>query len=255
MAAANAIAQRARVQSADARSVVVDVQRWPGHRPGQFAMLRLDAAGTCRDPILPRPMAIFRSETRGAGARLEFQLKVVGRGTALLAALPPGSEIGVLGPLGNGFPDLTGPAVLVGGGTGIASLYELAAAASVRPRVLLGGRSVQDLLGLAAFQDLDVDLELVTEDGSVGHRGLVTERLEAKPDTTVVACGPTGMMRRTAELARAAGARCLVSLESPMACGFGICLGCAIPTQKGISYCCTHGPVFDAAEVRWEGLA
>ncbi len=255
MVAASAVAQRGRVICADARAVVVEVQRWPGHRPGQFGMLRLDPVGACRDPILPRPMAIFRCETRGAGARLEFQMKVVGRGTALLAALTPGSEIGVLGPLGNGFPDLAGPAVLVGGGTGIASLYELAAAAPLRPRVVLGGRSAQDLLGLAAFQDLDVDLELVTEDGSAGHRGLVTERIEAKADTTVVACGPTAMMRRAAEIACAAGARCLVSLESPMACGFGICLGCAIPTAKGISYCCTDGPVFDATEVRWEGLS
>jgi len=252
---ARAIAQTGRVVSADARRLVVDVPHWPGNRPGQFAMLRLDASGQCRDPILPRPMAIFRSLSAGDAVRLEFQIKVVGRGTVLLAGLPPGSPLGVFGPLGNGFPDLEGPAVLVGGGTGIASLYELAAGAPVRPRVVLGGRSAADLLGLEAFRGLDADLELVTEDGSAGHRGLVTERIDAKPDTTVVACGPTGMMRRAAELAREAGARCLVSLESPMACGFGICLGCAIPVQTGIQYCCTHGPVFDAADVRWEGLA
>ena len=81
----------ARVESADAQSVVVHTPDWPAHRPGQFAMLSLDPHGLRLDPLLPRPMAVFRRK----GASLEFRFHVVGRGTALLAQLSPGAEIGV----------------------------------------------------------------------------------------------------------------------------------------------------------------
>jgi dihydroorotate dehydrogenase electron transfer subunit len=196
-------------------------------------------------------MAVYRGDADG----LEFRFKVVGRGTRILSELPSGATVGVVGPLGNGFPDPPEGSVLVGGGTGIASLYELAASEPASVRVLLGGRTRDDVMGLEDFEALGVDLQVATEDGSAGHKGLVTELLRPEPDQTVIACGPTGMMRKVAELARSAGARCLVSLESPMACGFGICLGCAVPTRSGFRYVCTGGPVFDADELRWEELA
>lgn len=236
--------------SAGPRRVVLRVPGWPGHRPGQFAMLALDPESAHRDPLLARPMAVYR----GDASALEFRFKVVGRGTRILGSLTTGSRLGVVGPLGNGFPSLPPASVLVGGGTGIASLYELAAHHS-RVRVLLGGKTQEEVLGLEDFEALGVDLQVATEDGSRGHKGLVTDLLEPEPDRTVVACGPTPMMWAAAELCRKAGARCLVSLESPMACGFGICLGCAIPTGAGFRYVCTDGPVFDAEEIRWEELA
>jgi dihydroorotate dehydrogenase electron transfer subunit len=221
---------------------------FPDHRPGQFAMLHLDPELSRRDPLLPRPMAIYRR----SGEVLEFRFKVVGRGTQALARAPRGTRIAVVGPLGNGFALPSGPCVLVGGGTGIASLYEIASLARGPVQVALGGRSRADVLGLADFEALPVELRVATEDGSAGRRGLVTELLELRPEHEVLACGPHGMLARVGELARAAGARCSVSLESPMACGFGICLGCVIQTRVGLRYVCTHGPVFDAAELEWE---
>ena len=227
--------------------VRVALPGFPAHRPGQFAMLQLDPERLHRDPLLPRPMAIYRRQ----GEELEFRFKVVGRGTAALANAHPGSPLAVVGPLGNGFAPPEGTCVLVGGGTGIASLYELAAAASGPLQVALGGRSRAEVLGLDDFEALGVELRVATEDGSAGRRGLVTDVLELKRGQEVLACGPHAMLARVCELATAAGARCRVSLESPMACGFGICLGCVVPTRAGLRYVCTHGPVFDAEQLEW----
>ncbi len=240
-----------RVVRADPQSLRVRVPGWPGHRPGQFAMLQLDPSGTRLDPLLPRPMAVYR----GNGEELEFRFKVVGRGTRVMAELPRGAALGVTGPLGNGFAPEPGRSVLVGGGTGIASLYELAAGSQGAARVLLGGRSAGEILGLEDFQALDVALEVATEDGSLGRRGLVTDLLRLESGDRVSACGPDPMLRRVCELAEKAGARCRVSLESTMACGFGICLGCVVQTRGGYRYVCHHGPVFEGSEISWEAGA
>lgn len=237
----------ARVLESGPTHLVLEVPGWPGHRPGQFAMLGLDPALLHRDPLLPRPMAVYRGSARA----LEFRFKVVGRGTRILAGLAPGAQVSVLGPLGNGFAPPAGPATLVGGGSGIASLFELAAARSPGLRVLLGGRTRDDILGLADFERLGVALELATDDGSLGHSGLVTDLLAPRAGETVYACGPLGMMQRAQALASEAGARCLVSLENNMACGFGVCLGCVVKTPAGFRYVCTHGPVFPAETLGW----
>jgi dihydroorotate dehydrogenase electron transfer subunit len=151
----------------------------------------------------------------------------------------------------------------VGGGTGIASLYELARAlvgVGRRVVVVLGARGHLDLTGRGEFEDLDVELICTTEDGSYGIAGRVTDPLAEYlaapgPRATVFAVGPTPMMRACAELADRHDAACLVSLENPMACGFGVCLGCAAPrAEGGFSLVCRAGPVFDAQEIDWEGL-
>jgi dihydroorotate dehydrogenase electron transfer subunit len=236
------------VAVADASRVLVDVPDWPGHRAGQFAMLGLDPELSHRDPLLARPMAIYRVFE----GKLEFRFKVVGRGTRLLSELPRGALLSVLGPLGNGFPSPAPGDWLVGGGTGIASLYELARDAQSGVRVRLGGRSRADILGLEDFEKLGCDLAVATDDGSHGTRGLVTELAAPRAGETVFACGPDGMMRRAHELASAAGAHCLVSLENNMACGYGVCLGCAVRTKAGFRYVCTHGPVFASDALGWE---
>jgi dihydroorotate dehydrogenase electron transfer subunit len=237
---------------------------WPGFAPGQFLMLSPGALGAVRrdDPLLPRPMAIYRTGEGGEGAaRLEVLYKVTGRGTALLSDARPGERVRLVGPLGRSFPPPpTGTDVLlVGGGTGIASLFELArrAAPRARVRVLLGARSSVDLMGVGDFAALDAGLDVATEDGSAGSRGLVTELLEGALHAGAVAyaCGPTPMMRRAAELARGAGARAFVSLENTMACGFGVCLGCAVPrAEGGYALVCREGPVFAADQVAWDAL-
>ena len=247
--------------------LVLDVPYWDGFDAGQFVMLSpgpRDAAPRT-DPLLPRPMAVYRERSGDAG-RIEILFKRHGRGTALLAHSRPGDHVGVVGPLGRGFPlELEGArGLLVAGGTGIASIYELAAQLATRatPRdvhVLLGARTANDLMAEADFTALGVGVTVATEDGSRGQRGLVTELLEAAlsddANARVFACGPTPMMRRAAEIAAAQGAPCSVSLENPMACGFGVCLGCAAPlSEGGFALVCRDGPVFDARDVCWEGL-
>jgi dihydroorotate dehydrogenase electron transfer subunit len=114
-------------------------------------------------------------------------------------------------------------------------------------------------MGRADFAALGLPVRIATEDGSAGARGLVTELLEAElaagGAARVYACGPTPMMRRCAELAAARGASALASLENHMACGFGVCLGCAVPVRSGgFALVCRDGPVFAAEDVVWEGL-
>lgn len=236
-----------------------------GFEPGQFAMLSPGALGAAprHDPLLPRPMALYRF---APGSRdVEVLYKVSGRGTALLATARRGDWLAFTGPLGRGFalPEPGTTALLVGGGTGIASLHELAARArarSVRVRVLLGARRRQDLMGHDDFVALDVTLAVATEDGSLGEKGLVTEplarALDEEPGAVVYACGPTPMMHRAALLAAARGRPCFVSLENPMACGFGVCLGCAAPLRSGgFALVCRDGPVLAGEDVDWERLA
>ncbi len=240
------------------------VPGWRGFLPGQFVMLSPGALAAVprTDPLLPRPMAIYRAP--GDRGEIEILFKRHGRGTALLAAARVGQKVGLVGPLGRGFPtaDPGERAVLVAGGTGIASIYELGVrirAAGGAVQVLLGARGVDDLMGEADFVSAGLPLRIATEDGSRGERGLVTDLLEQElrgdAATRVYACGPTPMMRRAAEIARGSGAPCLVSLENPMACGFGVCLGCAAPLREGgFALVCRDGPVFDAERIEWAGL-
>lgn len=291
----------ANLPEGNGRRLRLAVPGWPGSRPGQFLMLGPGAEGSAvrRDPLLPRPMAVYRElgagpapdasvaagqgagsggrgSLRGTGADrvIEVLYRVVGRGTALIADLREGEQLSLVGPLGRGFAEVVaeapagsvserGPVYLVGGGTGIASLYEWARALAAAGRpvvVLLGARSRGDLLGWSDFEALGVELVATTEDGSQGMRGLVTEplaeRLRSAADATVHAVGPTPMMRACAALAAERKIACFVSLENPMACGFGVCLGCAAPRrQGGFALVCRSGPVFDAGGIDWAGLS
>jgi dihydroorotate dehydrogenase electron transfer subunit len=242
------------------------VAAWPGFAPGQFVMLSPGPVGAVprTDPLLPRPMAVYRERASAKGsAEVEILYKTHGRGTALLAEALPGQRLALVGPLGHGFtaPEPGERALLVAGGTGIASVFELAARlpAGSRPAVLLGARGAEDLMGLADFEALGVEVRIATEDGSRGERGLVTALLEAALDeggaARVYSCGPTPMMRRCAEIAAERGAACVVSLENNMACGFGVCLGCAAPlAEGGFALVCRDGPMFDGQAVAWDGL-
>jgi len=248
------------------RRLVLELPDWPGSRPGQFVMLSPGARGSVSrcDPLLPRPMAVYRTHRAADGARVEILFKVHGRGTALLADVLPGDRVSVVGPLGTPFPDPpTGArAVVTAGGTGIASVYELAAGLHERGisvRVLLGARRASDLMGERDFAARGIDLAIATEDGSRGTRGLVTDlladALSAPGECVVYACGPTPMMAATARIAEQRGAACHASLENPMACGFGVCLGCAAPLRSGgFALVCRDGPVLPARDVAWEAL-
>lgn len=248
------------------RRLRLQVPGFPGFAPGQFAMLSagplLAAART--DPLLPRPMAIYRSFHAAGGPGVEILYKITGRGTSLLAEALPGQEVSIVGPLGRAFPR-PGPAervLIVAGGTGIASVFDLAAQlGSAHPlTVLLGARNAGDLMAVEDFESLGIPLQIATDDGSHGTPGQVTDllsaALESRESTRVFACGPTPMMHRCAQLCADAGVPCVAALENTMACGFGVCLGCAAPLVRGgYALVCRDGPAFDAASIDWERLA
>lgn len=230
-------------------------------RPGQFIMLRV-AHGN--DPLLARPFSIHGV----SGDDLLVLYKVVGRGTRILSQVKPGQKTLFLwGPLGTGFDLNVERPVLVAGGMGIAPIAFAAAqaqAAGKNPLLLYGGPSQAYMLWDALVADADyltsdVDWKAATEDGSLGRAGLVTELLDetlAAPGLacdSVLACGPMPMLKAVARICAARGVPCQVSLEAPMACGLGACLGCAIPAASGgYLRACQEGPVMDADRVDWE---
>lgn len=231
-------------------------------RPGQFVMLRGEWG---RDPLLPRAFSVMAVRD---GAIAEILVKTAGRGTALLETARPGARFDLLGPLGTAFaapsPDRTD--WLVAGGVGLAPLLfhaERAARAGLAEKVRLfyGGRSARDLVLLDRLEAYGVALELVTEDGTRGTRGRVTDALAATldarrgasagPAPTLMACGPEPMLVAVARLARARGMKTYLSLEGEMACGIGVCLGCAVAcATRPYRYTCKDGPVMDLDELR-----
>lgn len=218
--------------------------------PGQFAMLRGEWG---LDPITPRAMSVMR--VRGGVA--EFLIKVVGRGTAMLRRMRVGERVHVLGPLGHGFPsvDATGTAVFVAGGVGFPPLLMAAERARQMGRAsqvtfYYGGRCAADLVLLTDLRAAGVNVVLVTEDGSAGRRGKVTEVLDLARKPTIFACGPNPMLKVLQDIAIAQGLRCWLSIEEKMACAVRACLGCAVPARsKPYLYVCSDGPVFEAGEI------
>ena len=233
-------------------------------RPGQFVMVRLPD----RDlPLLRRPFSVHNLLFEG-GEVIGFELlyKVVGQGTEAMSEKKKGDLLDVLGPLGNGFSfseDLK-HVFLVAGGVGVASLYALGVELSKRPgvrlSVFLGGCSAGDILCLEGFEAMGAEIRMTTEDCTLGERGLVTLEvekaleLENKPDV-MYACGPTAMLKVVKEMAAVHGVRCQISLEAAMACGFGVCLGCAVEkadSPGSYFHACTDGPVFDSRAVLFD---
>ncbi len=247
------------------RRLRLRVPDFPGFAPGQFAMLSPGSlpAAPRTDPLLPRPMAIYRSFEIAGGAEVEILYKVTGRGTALLAEALPGQQVSIVGPLGRAFPppEPRERVLIVAGGTGIASVFDLAAQidSSHQPTVLLGARTAGDLMAVDDFESLGIEVQIATDDGSRGTHaqvtGLLSEALESAAPTRVYTCGPTPMMHRCAQICAQAQVPCVAALENHMACGFGVCLGCAAPLVRGgYALVCRDGPAFDAASIDWEGL-
>jgi dihydroorotate dehydrogenase electron transfer subunit len=236
-----------------------DCESLESAKPGQFVMIRGDWE---RDPLLPRAFSLM---SVGPGGHAEILAKTVGRGTQMLERALPGAIVHVLGPLGTAFPEPQADTVdlLVAGGVGLPPMYMQAARAAerklaARSEVLYGGRRAADIVLVEAMQALGVGLHVTTEDGSVGQRGLVTVALEARLDAharagrsvRVMGCGPNGMLWAIGRIAKAREVPCFISLEEQMACGIGVCLGCAIPARsRPFRYVCSNGPVFDASDV------
>jgi len=227
-------------------------------RPGQFVMLGL---GEGVDPLLRRPFSICGRKDEDT---LLILYRIVGRGTALLARLGEGVDLPCLGPLGRGFnpPEDGGAVVAVAGGIGIAPLVSLMQSLNRRPcECLIGCRTAAELVPLDGLVPPDGVIRVITDDGSSGRRGLVTDLLEErlgrkeKPPGLICACGPQPMLREVARLAAEAHVSCQVSLEARMACGVGACQGCVVAASAGAGggylRVCREGPVFDAEEVDW----
>jgi NAD(P)H-flavin reductase len=221
----------------------------PRPRAGQFYMLAASAwgGGDGERPFLPRAFSVLRSST---GHEREFLIEDVGPGTHRLCELSPGEDLLLVGPLGLGF---TTPAdgrrqLLVGGGVGIAPLAiwqdELGGATA-----LLGFRDAPRAEGARLLADAQV----ATDDGSVGHRGLVTdllrEQLDRDDHASVYACGPPAMLESVRALCRERETPAQLALESGMACGFGACFGCVVPTREGYIRLCVDGPVVEASRL------
>jgi len=226
-------------------------------KPGQFVMIR---TGVGKDPLLRRPFSIHQTSSAGT---LQIYFKVVGRGTDILAHVKAGESLSVFGPLGHGFNiKADSPAVLVGGGLGIAPMLFLAkelcrtVSDSSESVIILGGREKDEVEPLLEdFRQCGFQLLTATDDGSLGYHGYVTEVLksiELSGKCTVYACGPEAMMSGVSEYCQQKGILCQVSVESVMACGMGACLGCSKPRKSGgYTHVCLNGPVFNAEELVW----
>jgi dihydroorotate dehydrogenase electron transfer subunit len=240
-------------------------------RPGQFLMLRLSGHS---DPLLGRPFALYDTVLDGgAPYAVDVVYLVVGKVTGLLAQARPGDRVEVWGPLGNGFPELHGldHVGLVAGGIGqtpfLAHVRELlgtrgyggrpARRGAERVSLFYGVRSGDLAAGVDDFRAAGAAVHLASDDGSLGHHGYVTALLEKHgPPQHLVGCGPEPMLRALARLAERWGVPCHVSLETPMACGVGVCFSCVtrVRTADGWDYrrVCVDGPVFDAAGLTWD---
>ena len=273
--------------------------------PGQFVMVKPSGS---LDPFLPRAYSILRVQRPGRRAGggktvVEILYKVIGKGTTALSQLKRGDRVDFLGPLGNGYrvPQSLTTALLVAGGIGVPPVVALAerlagsgfgvhgsrsAKSGRRSSVVgrlkivafVGGKTRHDVLCVADLRKAGATVHVATEDGSLGHRGLVTDLLESflrssdngeRP--SVFACGPHPMLHAVARIAERFEIPCQVSLEAEMGCGFGACMGCVIPTKRSAvsgqrsaqgpmadsgqptayKLCCKDGPVFDAQEIAW----
>ena len=220
------------------------------------------------DPFLRRAFSIMDARDD----HFEILFRIEGRGTANLARAEIGEWLDLVGPLGNGFSldKAKEQALLVGGGVGVPPMVLTGRSLKQRgvaTQMLLGARTVQDILCETQFETMNIPLFVATDDGSRGHHGRVGDLLERElkhesPDA-VFACGPLPMLRAVALLCEKYNVECEVSLEENMPCGIGVCNGCVVPMRQtenvleGDDYgryqrICVHGPACDARTIDWK---
>ena len=232
-------------------------------KPGQFVQV---LCSNTDYPLLPRPFSFLTADSKD----FSILYHVVGDGTRLLQKAKKGDILRVIGPLGNGFDEQSRTTrLLVGGGVGIPPLFHLTQVllkngiSKDQIHVFLGARNKLLLLCETDFKKLGVHLHLATDDGSKGTKGFVTRILEdflmqKKNSVKISTCGPTPMLKAVSNVAERYETPCEVSVEVPMACGFGACLGCAMTVQdakseSGVRYAvaCMEGPVFCGKDIVW----
>ena len=234
--------------------------------PGQFVQVRVSPR---LSPFLPIPLSVGGVDR--AEGTVDLLYEDMGPKSGALSRIGAGGTVGCLGPLGRGF---SGPpdgcrAVLVAGGIGVPPLLFFGSelrARKIPVSLLVGARSASRHLPGAMLDRAAQEVTRATDDGSAGHRGLVTDLLESTldehGDCAVYTCGPHAMMASVAAICRERAIPCQASLEEYMACGFGVCVGCVVemapeegkvvsPYERYLRIC-VDGPVFDARRVRWE---
>jgi dihydroorotate dehydrogenase electron transfer subunit len=250
-------------------------------QPGQFVHLKIPRL---EHAVLRRPFSVFKADAES----ISILYKAVGKGTAALAAVAAGEPVNLVGPLGTGFPMIgknTKTPVLVAGGYGNAALYLQAAKLPVKGVAFFGGRTADDILCVDEFKALGWDVQITTDDGSLGQKGFVTAALDAwleeqeaggrgqgsggncsqgseknsKPQRSCLelfVCGPNAMLKAVGDRAILNGLTAWLSMDRNMACGVGACLTCVIKRKTADGWewarCCKDGPVFNAEEIIWE---
>ncbi len=223
--------------------------------PGQFYQI------LCDGKPLRRPISVCGYDKAQNTLRMVYQVR--GEGTAWLSGVKPGDTLDLLGPLGHGFSlEKAEYPVLVGGGIGTPPMLGAAFACGGRADAIVGYRNAGAAILLQDFEKACRKVYVATDDGSLGHHGLVTDllnqRLTEGPCDLVAACGPTPMLKAVAAIALEKGIKCQVSLEERMGCGIGACVCCVCkvgdpsdPATIRHAQVCRYGPVIDAKEVIW----
>ncbi len=215
--------------------------------PGNFINIEINKN---LDPFLRRPFSIFDTSE----GTISVLYRIVGKGTELMKNLKTGEYIDFIGPLGNAYPaPESDEFIFVAGGTGIASVhYMLKAVKKNFPeskRILFwGAKNRHEIVLKEQIENLCSEVVFTTEDGSLGNKGLVTDFIKTNPNSVIYACGPTPMLKSVYEKTKMN--KSYFSFEERMACGVGVCLGCAIMTKSGkYKYVCKDGPVFEGSEI------
>ncbi len=232
----------------------------PHVQPGQFVHVRVPHM---EESVLRRPFSVYRAD----GPVLQILYKGVGKGTRTMTYLRPGDSLGLIGPLGRGWPRLTEGRfpILVAGGYGMAALYLLARSMPMQGIAFFGGKSAPDILCVNEFEALGWEVQISTQDGSRGTRGIVTHCIDAwwqaadlkGRQVEAYACGPNAMLQAVAERAMARDWVAWVSVDRNMGCGVGACLTCVLKTRTpdgGWRWqrSCKEGPVFECRDICWE---
>jgi dihydroorotate dehydrogenase electron transfer subunit len=229
-------------------------EKFPLILPGQFVQALVEDSPAT---FLRRPFSIHSVDYKKNTLSLLVQIK--GPGTNHLSKLKAGDQLNLIYPLGNSFSlPFTKDVLLVGGGCGVAPLLFLAQflnQSNIHPTILLGFRTRDEVSEIETYSAYG-KVHVITDDGTEGEKGLVVdhsifqkERLEFKK---IFCCGPDAMMKAVAKIARMHRIDCEVSLENTMACGFGVCLCCITPTDRGNERVCVEGPVFNINRLKWQ---